>query len=139
MGNPASLDCENLHYDLWSFTGVVDGYAYVSVDTLIDKTTFNPKMIVMDDTTCILGTADDSFECTYPPSTKHSCPSYKVSTGKRAQYHVLVQALGDCAATNGEYLISVAAGSDPGLTQEISDAPFYDFETVSVVGTAHLP
>jgi hypothetical protein len=136
----SSIDCSLLHYDRWTFEGVASGYAYISVDTLSDKTTFNPKLLVMDDATCLLGAVDDSFVCTYPPPSGWMCPAYKIPTTAGDEYYVIVEAVGSCADAVGEYKISIdSPGGDPTLTLETADVPYWSFETLSVVGTAHIP
>jgi hypothetical protein len=102
------------------------------------STTFDPMMILMDDATCYLGDADDSFDCTYPP-TNWQCPAYRLPTEKGATYQVLVRPWGDCSDPVGEYTLSLDTLADPSLTLTSSDMPYVDGRSVTAIGTATVP
>ena len=134
----SSFDCFGRHYDLWSFYGVENGYAELSVDTLSPSTTFDPMMILMDSSTCYMGEADDSFECTYPPNN-HECPSYRLPTTKGGAYYALVRTRGNCADPVGEYLLSINTVADPSLTLVNADQPYWDGRSITATGMATVP
>ena len=131
-------DCRTFPYDLWSFTARADEVAYISVDTTSATTTVDTEFFVMDATSCFLGDADDSFECTYPPA-QGSCPSYALPVAQGDDYFVLVHSYGSCAAATGEYKLSISHSDDPMLTLVESDQPFFAFERIHVEGTANIP
>jgi hypothetical protein len=134
----SSIDCYGRHYDLWSFVGPETGYVDLSVDTVSATTTFDAHMILMDDAMCYMGQADDSFDCTYPP-THFGCPSYRLPTEKGSAYFVLVNAWGNCASPIGEYVLSIDAPRDPGLSIVNADAPYWDGRSVTAAGSAIVP
>src|SRR6185436_14997425 len=122
-------DCKSFPYDLWSFTARADDIAYISVDTTSAATAVDTELFVMDSTSCFLGEADDSFECTYAPA-EGSCPSYVLPVVRGDDYFVLVHSYGSCASNTGEYKLSIGHPSDPTLTLVSGDQPFFAFERV---------
>jgi hypothetical protein len=92
----------------------------------------------MDATSCRLGDADDSFECSFPP-TEGSCPSYALPVVQGDAYYILVHSYGHCASTTGEYKLMIGHSGDPALTLETSEQPFFAFERVHAEGTATIP
>ena len=130
-------NCRSFPYDLWSFTARADEVAYITVDTTSAASTVDTELFVMDSTSCILGDADDSFECTYPPA-EGSCPSYVLPVAQGDDYFVLVHSYGSCAGATGEYKLSITGSDDPGLTLVDSDQPFYAFERVHAEGTVTI-
>ena len=134
----SSLDCYLRHYDRWSFVGTDAGYANVTVDTVSATTAFDPMLFVVDDKSCYLGSADESFECTFAP-TNHKCSSYQLPTEKGVEYSALVLVRGDCAGPIGEYQISIDASADPSLTLVNANAPWSDGHSVVAKGSARIP
>ena len=136
-GAKVSTTCGNAsYYDRWSFTAPTSEYAYVSVDTLSSKTTFDPYIIVTaGKSSCQVGQVNNSFACTYP-STGGSCPSIKFFANKGEEYDVIVMDLGSCASTTTEYKILVDTTGDPGLTQDASYAPRYMWADARIDGSA---
>jgi hypothetical protein len=131
-------DCRTFPYDLWSFTARADELAYITVDTMSATTTVDTELFVMDATWCLLGDADDSFECTYPPA-QGACPSYVLPVERGDDYFVLVHSYGSCGSATGEYKLSISHSDDPGLTLVTGDEPFFSFERVRIEATASVP
>jgi hypothetical protein len=124
-------------YDLWSFTAV-DYYTEISVDTTDALTAFDPYMTVMDELTCILGRADDAFDCTYPPPA-YSCPSVNLATTKGTSYLILVQPLSSAYDIVGDYRLSLDTIADPKLTLVSDDVPVTNDQYFGVTGWANVP
>jgi hypothetical protein len=116
----------------------VSGDVHISVDTLSDKTTFDPWIVVTDASTCYMGEANDSFACSYPPA-KGECPGYDVPVTAGDAYAVVVRSNGSCASTIGEYSITVDTSSDPSLGLKGDDSEVIEEVYVHVEGTANVP
>jgi hypothetical protein len=115
-----SLDCGlRVPYQTWTFTGVDDTYAYVSLDTVSADTAFDPRFFIMDSDTCNLAIADENFECSFPPPSDYWCPAHKLATTTGEVYTVFVYPFTDCnlePGTTGDYTLYIKANSDPSLT-----------------------
>jgi hypothetical protein len=140
-GSKASTSCSyGQYYDRWSFVAPADEYAYISVDTLSDTTTFDPYFYVTDGSMCIVGNAWDSFACTYPPAWG-TCPSYRVYVTAGVEYKLMVLEAGACAGGFGgttEYKVLVDTTGDPKLTLEETYARRYYLSEVQISGTATI-
>ena len=114
-----SLDCGlRVPYQTWTFTGVDDTYAYVSIDTVSAETAFDPRFFIMDSDTCNLAVADENFECSFPPPSDYWCPAHKLETTKGEVYTVFVYPFIDCGfgdGTTGEYELYLKTNADPSL------------------------
>jgi hypothetical protein len=114
------LDCDHRRtYATWSFVGVDDTYAYVSLDTVAAETAVDLIFDITDSATCLVGNGDDNFECSFPPPSGYSCPSHKLATTKGEVYTVVVRTGRDCrsgAGETGEYQLYLQANADPSLT-----------------------
>jgi hypothetical protein len=111
----------------------------VSVDTTGASTAFDPAFWINDGASCTLLFADDNFTCTFRP-TSYSCPSGTVTAAADGVYEIVVISYGECTGTDAEYALSVDAGTDPGLTLLLDDAPAFETRevTVTVIGEATI-
>ncbi len=131
-------------YDRWDFTGTSYDNAYISVDTTSDFFAFDPTIYIMDSSTCLLGMAFDSFDCSYRgagwPSTT-VCPSYELPMTPGELYSVIVkpEPSGFSVSTTCDYRISLDTPSDPKLTAGALSVPVYDIQHVSVDGVGTIP
>jgi len=136
-GSTTSMACGGgVTYDRWSFVAPATEYAYVTVDTVSDATSFNPYFFVTGDG-CFIGIADDSFACTYPPKFGGNCPSYKMSVTAGVEYDVFVLD-GGCLTKTIDYEIAIDTTGDPTLTLEGSSLPRFLWTEVDVDGSATL-
>jgi hypothetical protein len=101
-------------YDVWSVTPASGQTVTISVDTVAAATAFDPYFWILDQDECTLGSADDSFTCSYPPSSG-SCPSMEFIADAET-YKIIVGSYGACTGTTADYEIRVDAPSDPTLT-----------------------
>jgi hypothetical protein len=129
------------YYDRWSFTAPASEYAYVSIDTLTAKTTFDPAIMVTSGTcTCPVNWLYDGFTCSAAPSSG-TCPSYKMMLTKGEEYDIFVLPQSACAGGWGstiEYKIVMDTTGDPGLTLESTYAPRTALFDARIDGTATI-
>ncbi len=130
------------YMDVWSFSLSADDTVSITVDTVAEDTAFDSYFYLTDDEACYLGGADDSFDCTYPP-TDYQCPSMQAELAA-GDYNVVVGNYGSCWTGTGEYQIVIDASSDPGLeltgddvANEVVDSSSI-FNEVTVTGSATL-
>ena len=124
------------YYDRWSFVAPATEYAYVSVDTLSEKTAFNPYMFLTGDG-CFMNIADESFACTYPPKWGGNCPSFKIPVTAGVEYDVFVLD-GGCPSSTIDYKIVVDTTGDPTLTLEASYMPRFMWAQARLEGEATI-
>jgi len=124
-------------YDRWSFVAPADEDVHIAVDTVSERDKFDPYLALADSSSCFLGAVNDSFECTYVPSSGR-CPSYRLPVTKGEVYDVIVYDAGDCAASMGGYEIRIAASGDPLLVLRADDQPRYGFVDVHLSGSATI-
>jgi hypothetical protein len=132
-----TIDFDTYGYDLWSFVAT-DATTYITVDTTDPTTAFDSQMLLIDDTGCLVGRADDTFLCTYAPPW-HACPSYELATTKGATYEVMVGPRFEHYATLGDYQLFIDASADPSLTLIKDDVPTRGDWHFTVEGTANIP
>ena len=112
-----SLDCSYVTpYENWTFQGVDNGYAYISVDTVSKDTTFDPLFYVSSSSSdsCVTGFGNESFECAFAP-TGGLCPSLALPTETGETYTVSVRPVSPCDGATGDYEILVDTNGDPSL------------------------
>jgi hypothetical protein len=132
-------DCENYPYDKWAFVAPSDGFAYLSVDTLSSKTTFDPEVAVFDSKGCWLAwSVDPSFTCTYPPASG-DCASLSLPVTKGEVYYAMVNVDGSCTSSDAEYKLSFDVPADPGAKLVVTDETYWSFERRTAQGTFHIP
>jgi hypothetical protein len=115
-----SLDCSYITpYANWTFEGVDNGYAYISVDTVSKDTVFDPLFYVSSDSSdqCVTGFGNESFECTFPAPGGLLCPSLKLPTETGETYTVSIRPNSPCDGATGDYEILVDTKGDPSLKQ----------------------
>ena len=112
--------CDGLTVDVWSFEGDGSDVA-ISVDTVATNSAFDIHMFVNDENECTMASADDTFDCTYPPP-EWQCPALEFTTTAQT-YTVIVASFGSCATEpTGSYIINVKQDSDTNLTMIYDDA-----------------
>ncbi len=114
----SELPCDGARADVWGFTGVAGESASVTVDTVAADTAFDPRLYVNGPDGCTGWTADDNFDCTFPPPS-YRCPAVSLGTAD-GDYRVVVLAAGSCAGTLGAYTIRVdgVAGASLALVED---------------------
>jgi hypothetical protein len=101
--NTGSLPCEDDSVvDVWSVEATAGDMIGVSVDTVDAGTAFDPFMTVVGPDGCIVAEADDSFDCTFPP-TDWQCSSTSFEAAETGTYTVVVGSYGSCTGTDGAY------------------------------------
>jgi len=132
-----SLPCEYARADVFSFHGVDDGTAYITVDTS-DDPPLSPGILLYSPEQCVETIAAGNFACS---NGKRDCPSLSVDT-VAGEYLLVVEQHYDCADSPGalvDYRLDVDASWDPEVTQ-VSDDVSNDERpaTLEVSGTATL-
>ena len=73
--------------------------------------------------------AEDNFACAHTPGAE-VCPSAQLVADAGGTYQVGVLSAGECRGTEAEYVLTVDASSDPGLTQIYDSEPIDPEEMV---------
>jgi hypothetical protein len=121
--------CEGFLVDVWEFEGSAGGNVSVTVDTIAEETRFDAAFWVNKPNGCFLNYANDTFDCTYPPSAG-KCPAsqFQVTEGT---HEIVVFSWGSCATQYPEYTISLDASWDPDLTLKTDNADRYLEQTLT--------
>lgn len=129
-GAPGVLSCSFSAFgtqQVWLLDAPAAGELDVQVDTIAPGTAFDPALRVVRfetaptsasqiDSGSTLGSADDSFECTFPPPS-FECPRVTTTLSDASPIAVAVRAVGSCAGGVGEYdVIATLDGQPVGLT-----------------------
>ena len=139
-----SLDCSyNKPYDRWSFYGVDDTYASVSVDTISADSSFDPMFYVTTDDYCIEALGDENFDCTYPGTSGFLCPSVRFPTTKGEHYNLWVLpfrnlGFGDCDNKTADYQLWIDTKGDPSLTKATGGELFPPGDIVTAEATSTI-
>ncbi|HNH49101.1 MAG TPA: MopE-related protein, partial [Myxococcota bacterium] len=132
-GYTGSWDCVLGSGDVWTFDTVQGATTAVSVDTLSADTTFDPYIYVIASDTCLVGQADDSFDCAFPPPDGYSCPSLTFE-GDGQPVTLVVAGItypagtDECAGVTGEYELLIDVGADAAANAQQVDDNF-DLQT----------
>ena len=103
---PEEDDVEGPLVDIWTFEAEVGQQIWVTVDTIAADTAFDPQVYVTGPSECIVGSADDTFDCSYPPPS-YQCPSLSFTADEAGTYRVVVRSLGSCVSDEGAYAVDV--------------------------------
>ena len=112
-----TLPCANDAFDVWSVHADFGDFLEVEVDTIGSSSTFDPAMQVFDstdvDSGAVLNSADDSFECSYPPP-QYQCPYVGLITPTTGTYGIKVFRASGCPDGTGtaSYEVRVLLNSD---------------------------
>ena len=128
---PCPTDDGDAVLDVYTITLADVADVTLTVDTVADGTAFDPFFWVNDTAGCMVGGADDSFECTFTPA-EYSCPSGTL-TGVAGTFQVVVGNYGSCIGTEGDYSLTVGATLDPNVTLLEDDTPAYLITAVNHV------
>ena len=126
-GEASSLDCTGDVVDVWSFDADGTASVQLAADTVADATAFDPHLYIAGGDECLIGYADDSFDCTYPPPD-FQCPAVDLGVLAAGSYTVSVRSYGSCAGTSAEYELRTAGATNVILTHDSAPA-------ISIVGT----
>jgi hypothetical protein len=116
------LGCGFGEVDVYTLDLAATGTVTISVDTVAADTAFDPGFVVVDPTGSVLGLADDSFDCTFPP-TDYQCPAASVTLPAGAST-LLVYSFMECTGTASGYRVSV--GGVDTLPLAMDDAPIFE-------------
>jgi hypothetical protein len=132
----SELPCDGSHADAWTFTGVGGEGVSVTVDTVAADTAFDPRVYVNGPDGCTVLTADDNFDCTFPPPS-YRCPAaaFDASDG---EYRVVVLAAGSCAGDVGAYSIRVDGPAGASLALAEDDLAVVVDLDLEVIGSGTL-
>ena len=137
-----SLNCSyNKPYDKWSFYGVDDTYAAVSIDTIAPDSAFDPMFYVTTDDLCMEAVGDENFDCSFPGTNGFLCPSVRFPTTKGEHYNVWVLPYsggGDCDNPTADYLLWLNTKGDPSLSKAKGGELWPPGDIISAVGSAKI-
>jgi hypothetical protein len=105
-----TLPCDGRKADVWSITIDEPMMVEIAVDTIASDTAFDPKFFVVGEDECVDYTADDNFDCTFPPPS-YQCPAIERELAA-GSYEIVVAAFPNkCAegAEAGEYTLMLDA------------------------------
>ncbi len=135
------IACDAMSADVWTFQAVEGATYSITVDTIAAGTAFDATFHMNDPDGCYLVTADDNFDCSFPPPT-YACPSYELTGATAGEYQIVVYENTydptECVdGTIGEYVIRVDAEEDPMLVLAQDDIATYaeKVTSVSLTGT----
>lgn len=129
----SELACDGSLADVWSFEGAAGESATITVDTVADDTAFDPRLYLNTPDGCTSMTADDNFDCTFPPPS-YACPSLELQTGA-GTHQVVIIAAGSCAGEIAEYSIRVDGPAGDSLQLAVDDQPVIVEYDLEVTGT----
>ena len=141
-GYTGSWDCVLGSGDVWTFDTVQGATTTVSVDTVAADSTFDPYIYVIASDTCLVGSADDSFDCAFPPPDGYSCPSVSFEGDGGAVTLVVAgttypAGTDECAGATGDYELLIDVGADASANAEQVDDNF-DLQTeTEYINTIH--
>ncbi len=121
------VTCDGKQVDQWTFTVDETQTVDLSVDTVSEETTFDPRLFIINEEGCVVASADDNFECTFPPPS-FSCPSTSVEL-EPGEYTVLVSSFIDAChdgVDDGEYVLRLNAETPIRPTLEDDDIFRYE-------------
>jgi hypothetical protein len=102
--------------DLWTFKCPRNGSVTISVDTIEDgavamESKVDPALAVYDGAGNLLGSADDTQDCTYDPTCGFQCPAITVDCGAANPHSVSVFQASNLeqGCDDGGYVLSVEA------------------------------
>ena len=104
------VTCDGKQVDQWTFTVDETQVVEISADTVSAETTFDPRLFVINDDGCVVASADDNFECTFPPPS-FQCPATSVEL-EPGEYTILVSSFIDAClegTEEGEYTLRIDA------------------------------
>ncbi|MFO0002483.1 MAG: pre-peptidase C-terminal domain-containing protein, partial [bacterium] len=87
--NQGAVDCTGETADTWTFSGTAGDNIAVTVDTIAADSASDMVFFVNGPDTCTVATADDSFDCTFPP-VDYQCPSLAYTLEETGTYEVVV-------------------------------------------------
>lgn len=123
------VSCDAKQVDLWEITVDETQTVDIAVDTVSADTTFDPRVMVMNTEGCVVGSADDSFECSYPPPA-YSCPAVSMEL-EPGTYTILVTSFIDgCVdgVDEGEYKLRV--DSETPIRPTLVEDDIYRYEQI---------
>lgn len=113
-----TLDCTDANLvDVWR-VATDGGTVSVEVDTVGADTAFDAGLFVSGQDGCAVLSADDTFDCTFPPP-RFSCPAGEFESDG-SEYDLVVRHLGNCAGSTAEYTLRISQGTSatPTLVQD---------------------
>jgi hypothetical protein len=132
----SELPCDGSRADAWTFAGVAGEGVSITVDTIAADTAFDPRLYVNAPDGCTVRTADDNFDCTFPPPS-YRCPAVSLD-GSDGEYEVVVLAAGSCAGAVGGYSIRVDGPAGASLELAEDDLPVVVELDLQVTGSGTL-
>ena len=124
-----SVSCDGRQVDQWTFSVDETQIVEIAADTVSAETAFDPRIFVMNEEGCVVASADDNFECTFPPPS-YSCPATSVEL-EPGEYTVLVSSFIDTCLEGideGEYELRIDAATP--IRAALVDDDIYRFEQI---------
>lgn len=104
------VSCDGKKVDQWAITIDETQTVEIAADTVSAETTFDPRLFVINEDGCVVASADDNFECTFPPPS-FRCPASTVEL-EPGEYTILVSSFIDTCLEGteiGEYELRIDA------------------------------
>ena len=106
--------------DVWTVETVAGETVTLSVNTVAEESAFDPVMYVIGSDTCLDATADDTFECAFPPPSGYACPSVTF-TGDGGPATLIIYGFDatDCGSSGaGAYTLDVGGATNATLSSD---------------------
>ncbi len=132
----SELACDGSVADVWSFEGSAGETASITVDTVASDTAFDPRLYLNRPDGCTHVTADDNFDCTFPPPS-YACPAVELPTDD-GTYEVVVLAAGSCVGEVAGYSIRVDGPAGATLQLAVDDQPIVVEVALEVSGSGQI-
>jgi len=104
------VTCDGKQVDQWTITVDETQTVEIAADTVSAETTFDPRLFVINEDGCVVASADDNFECTFPPPS-FRCPATSVEL-EPGEYTIMVSSFIDAClegTEDGEYELRIDA------------------------------
>jgi hypothetical protein len=97
VSGTGDVDCSGETYDVWTVDVEAGGEVTFTLDTVALETAFDPVIYIVGPDACYGASADDTFDCTFPPP-EYQCPGVTLAPEVAGTYSVIVVNYGTCAA-----------------------------------------
>ena len=97
VSGTGDVDCAGETFDIWTVDVEAGGEVTFTLDTVALESAFDPQIFIVGPDACYGASADDSFDCSFPPP-EYQCPGVTLAPEVAGTYSVIVANLGSCAA-----------------------------------------
>ena len=121
--------CDGKKADVWSIELDEPTTLEIAVDTVSLDTAFDPRLHIIDEDSCMVVSADDVFDCSYPPP-RYRCPAIEY-TFEPGEYRLVVDGFpNSCVEDKDEGEYKLLIGSDTPVRATLEEDDIYRFEQI---------